>query len=218
MIDEALYQEYQSKIIAGDRGRCVEIVKELLESEIQLKELYIQLFQRSLYEVGRLWETNKISVAVEHLCTSITESLINLVYPYMFAAEHSGKKAVITCTPGEYHQIGARMLADYFELKGWDSYFLGSNTPVTGLVKFIEECHPDLLAVSMSVYFNLNSLHTLVKSVCEYFPDLEIIVGGQAFNWGGADSLKSFTRVTYISSLDDLDDKILNPKQNAGRS
>ena len=120
MITENVYQEYQVKLHSGNRSGCMVIVKELLAAEIKIKDLYINLFQRSMYEVGTLWETNKISVATEHLCTAITESLINLTYPYLFSTERHGKKAIITCTPGEYHQIGARIVADYFELNGWD--------------------------------------------------------------------------------------------------
>jgi methanogenic corrinoid protein MtbC1 len=210
MITETIYQQYHTMLISGDRGGCKKIVRGMLDEGIQIKELYVGLFQRSLYEVGILWETNKISVAVEHLSTSITENLIALAYPYMFAAEHSGKKAVITCTPGEYHQVGARMVADYFELNGWDSYFLGSNTPDSELIKFIEDQKPDLLAISMSVFFNLNSLLILLAKVRAHFPELQILVGGQAFNWGGAGSFKSIDNILLISSLDELDEKILN--------
>lgn len=208
MITEELFQEYQIKLLGGDRSGCTNIVKQLIENGIQMKELYIQLFQRSLYNVGVLWESNKVSVALEHLCTSITESLINLAYPYLFAAEHSGKKAIIICTPGEYHQVGARMVADYFELNGWDGYFLGTNTPDGELFKFIEARHPDVLAISMSVFFNLFALHQLIKNIRKHFPDLKIIIGGQGFRWGGEDSMAEFENVHLIKTLNEMDNKI----------
>ncbi len=97
---------------------------------MELKSLYMDLFQRSLYAVGELWELNKISVAREHLATAITESLLNLVYPRLFENTPTGKKVVVSCAANELHQIGGKIVADFFELNGWESHFLGANTPV----------------------------------------------------------------------------------------
>jgi methanogenic corrinoid protein MtbC1 len=211
MVSEEFYREYQGKLIQGDRHGCTKMVNELLQSGIVINDLYVLLFQRSLYEIGTLWETNRISVATEHLCTSITESLITQAYPYMFAAEHTGKKAIITCTPGEFHQVGSRMVADYFEMYGWHSHFLGSNTPQDELIRYIKEIQPDALAVSLSVFFNLNPLQKLVKNIRGQFPELPIILGGQGFRWGGKESFLSINKVHIFSSLDELVNNILNP-------
>ena len=93
---------------------------------------YNNLFQKSLYRVGELWESNRISVAKEHLATAITEGLLNLVYPKLFEPEQyrKGRTILISCTANEFHQIGGKMVADVCELNGWDSHFLGANTPV----------------------------------------------------------------------------------------
>ncbi len=167
MITQEIYKDYFNKLISGDRAGCGKIVNNLLNNDVTIKDLYINLFQSSLYEVGCLWENNKISVATEHLATSITEYLISTAYPSIFSSEHNGKRAVVTCTPGEYHQIGARMVADYFELNGWDSFFIGASAPDEDLLNFIEEKSPDVLAVSMSISYNSDNLLTLLNTVNE---------------------------------------------------
>ena len=187
----------------------------MLSAKISIKHLYVDLFQHSLYDVGSLWETNKITVATEHLCTAITESLISLTYPYLFASEHIGKKAIIACTPGEYHQIGARMVADYFELNGWDGYFLGANTPEDELIQFITDQQPDLLAISMSVFFSLPSLEKLTNNVCKQFPNLIILLGGQGFIRGSEETFKAKENIYLLRSLDELDEKIFKPTSYA---
>ncbi|MEI6433479.1 MAG: cobalamin-dependent protein [Bacteroidota bacterium] len=204
MITDDLYKMYLTYLLAGNRVECARIVNALINKNTSIKELYINLFQRSMYEVGTLWEFNKISVATEHLCTSITESLITLCYPLLFSAEHSGKKAVITCTPGEYHQLGARMVADYFELYGWDGYFLGADTPAAELISYLYEKKPDLVALSISVSFNFAELQRLALKIREQFPELPIIAGGQGFRWGGENSLDNIYKVYIIRSLDEL--------------
>lgn len=209
MKTDEIYNAYLASLLAGNRSGCAKMINDLIREKTSIKELYVNLFQSSLYEVGRLWEQNKISVATEHLCTSITESMISLCYPMIFAAEHTGKKAVITCTPGEYHQIGARMVADYFELYGWDGYFLGADTPADELMQYIREKKPDIVALSISVSFNLAKIRGLALKIREEFPDLTIITGGQGFRWGGEKAFENIGNVTVIQSLDELVEKFL---------
>jgi len=212
MVSEEIYGNYMRQLMAGNRSECIRIINKLIKENISVKDLYERMFQRSMYDVGTLWETNKISIGAEHMCTSITEGLISLTHPLHFTTEHSGKKVVVTCTPGENHQVGARIVSDYFELNGWNSYFLGPNTPYIILADFIEEKKPDLLAVSMSINANLDSVTRLVKNLTKKFPDLKIIVGGQGFASEGESIFESLPMVEIIKSLGELDNKVFNKK------
>jgi methanogenic corrinoid protein MtbC1 len=208
MITEALYQEYLNLLLEGNRRECARIVQQLLDREIEIKALYADLFQKSLYEVGRLWEFNRISVAKEHLVTAITEGLLNLVYPRLFdsAAPDSSnvRKVVISCAANEFHQIGGKMVADMFELNGWDSQFLGANTPVDHMLAHIQDEKPDLVGLSVSVYFNMPALKAGLAAIRGNFHHLDILVGGQAFNWGGTEIPRQYSGTTYVPSLDRL--------------
>jgi methanogenic corrinoid protein MtbC1 len=208
VITEAAYNRYLSELLAGNRVECRKILEELLAAQVDIRDLYLSLFQRSLYQVGELWESNRISVATEHLATSITETLLTLVYPALFSAGHIGKKAIISCGVNEFHQVGGRIVADIFELNGWDSYFLGANTPARDLLQYIDEKQPDLLGMSLSIYFNLPALMETIVEVRTNFPQLDIIVGGQAFHWGGNEVLKDHARVIYVSSITELENLI----------
>ncbi|MCF8304548.1 MAG: cobalamin-dependent protein [Bacteroidales bacterium] len=210
MIEEKTYRKYLEALIKGDKATCSVIIKEKLDANINIKELYTGLFQRSLYKIGELWESNRISVATEHLATSITESLMHMTYPIIFESEHIGKKAVISCVASEFHQIGGKMVADIFELHGWDGYFIGANTPEYELYRMIHDKKPDVLALSLSLYFNLPKLLHLLEQINEWFPGLDIIVGGQAFRWGGREEVEKYEKVNYLSSLDELEEFIAN--------
>ena len=205
MLNETLYNRYLEALLKGDRAQCHDLVEALAVSDIAIKDIYTHLFQRSLYRVGKLWETNKISVAKEHLATAITEGLFSLVYPRLFASEHCDKKAVISCSANEWHQIGGKMVADIFELHGWDSHFLGANTPLVDLLQYIDEIQPDILGLSLSIRSNLSVLLKMLDAVRADFVNLDIFVGGQAFHWGRLDELRQIRRVQYIASLDDLE-------------
>ena len=210
MITTQLYQDYLSLLLKGDRIACSRIVQNFADQGIEIKTLYTDLFQKSLYAVGELWEFNKISVAKEHLVTAITEGLLNLIYPRLFEKElkKKNKKVVISCAANEFHQIGGKMAADVFELNGWDSHFLGANTPIQHMLEYIQDVKPDLVGLSVSVYFNLPSLKKGLDAIRADFRNLDILIGGQAFTRGGKDILKQYSGAHYVASLDELNTTI----------
>lgn len=207
MISDGLYQNYLNCLLKGRRLVCHQIVQQLLDREILIRNLYTDLFQRSLYRVGELWEHNRITVAREHLVTALTEGLMGRVYPVLFHMEKTskGKKVIVSCAANEFHQVGGKMVADLFEMNGWDAYFIGANTPVDQLIKHIDEEAPDMVGLSLSVYFNLSNFKTALEAIRTHYPTLDIMVGGQAFKWGGLDLLRGRSGMEYIATLEHLE-------------
>ncbi len=202
---DSVYDRYLASLLEGERTECTSVVEGLRAGEVPLRSLYVDLFQRALYQVGDLWEQNRVSVATEHLATAITERMVALVEPGVFGGEARRRVIVVACVADEYHQLGGRMAADLFELHGWRAYFLGANTPHSSLLDLIEKTKPDLVGLSLSIYFNLPSLLAALDAVRAAHPDLPIIVGGQAFRWGGEESLRRYEGVTLVKTVDDLE-------------
>ena len=96
----------------------------------------------------------------------------------------SDKKSlvVIACPDGEYHEIGARMSADFFELNGLKTVFVGSSTPKTefpGLIKFLD---PAYLALGVTNSYNIVSAKRTIEEIKKLgISDMKIVVGGNAF-------------------------------------
>jgi methanogenic corrinoid protein MtbC1 len=204
----AVYHQYLQLLLAGDRQGCRRLISALLNQQVPIKRLYLELFQRALYQVGDLWAQGAVSVAKEHLATAITESMLNHVYPTLFKQPRCGRTAVVACVANEYHQLGAKMVADIIETHGWDGYFLGANTPLEDLLTLLEEKQPDLLCLSISIHANLPVLVAAVERIRQRFQVLPIMVGGQAFRWGGAESLAGFTGLKLLHSLDELEQEL----------
>ena len=207
-MNDSLYQNYFSYLIKGEKNRCKQIVEELSLKNTAVERIYTDLFQRSLYQVGEYWELNRISVATEHMATAITENMMIQLQPRLFTTERTGKKAVVACVANEYHQVGAKMIADVFEMNGWDGYFIGANTPTEELIRFLETQQPDMIGLSLSLYFNLQELKTALEQIRNKFPDTPVVVGGQAFRWGGTEIIQQFNNVEYLSGIDALQELI----------
>jgi MerR family transcriptional regulator, light-induced transcriptional regulator len=210
MIEQKIYDEYYSHLIHGNKRFCSSLVDSIIKKQTSVEIIYTNLFQKALYKVGEDWEMNRISVATEHMATAITESMMIRLQPQLFSAERTGNKAVIACVANEYHQVGAKMVADMFEMNGWDGYFIGANTPFIELIRFIESQKPDLIGLSLSIYFNIHELKNTLEQIHMHFPDTPIIVGGQAFRWGGHEIADQYNHVSIITSIPQLNQFILN--------
>jgi methanogenic corrinoid protein MtbC1 len=75
------------------------------------------------------------------------------LYSHIFKAEEKNKSALIACIGGELHELGARMVADFFEMDGWDTYYVSANTPADSLIKTIEEQKLDILGLSVNMSY-----------------------------------------------------------------
>ena len=82
---------------------------------------------------------------------------------------------------GNLHDIGARIVADHFEMEGWRSLFLGANTPVGDLVQAVEDFEPDLVALSVGLASHVRATAETIAALRERFPDRPILVGGRPF-------------------------------------
>jgi MerR family transcriptional regulator, light-induced transcriptional regulator len=180
---------------------CLNIVSILLEGKIKIRKLYTDLFQKSMYSIGELWEINEISVARERLATTITENMLNVTHPYLFTDTQSAKAAVISRTANEYHQLGGKMVADIFELHGWDAHFPGENTPVEELLTCIGKTKPDLIGLSLAIYANLPALKATLEAIKSNYKGIDILVGGHAFAWGDTEVMKKYAATNHFNSL-----------------
>lgn len=210
MISEVLYLEYLQCLLEGDKAKCAAIINHLLENKVELKEIYISLFQKSLYQVGKMWERDNLCGAKEHMASTITECMMGVIYSRIASIKKHDKKVIVACAPKEFHQIGARMVSDMFELNGWCSYLLGANNQKSELCKLLDEKKPHLLALSLSTYFNILRLVETIDDVKKKHPYVKIIVGGFAFKENGTEILQKYPDVEYIPDLIELDKYIKN--------
>ena len=107
-----------------------------------MKDIYLQVFQRSQYEIGRLWQMNKLTMAQEHYCSAATQLIMSLLYPRIFDTKKIGARLVAACVQGDLHEIGLRIVSDFFEIEGWDTFYLGANTPTSGILDTLRNVAP----------------------------------------------------------------------------
>jgi methanogenic corrinoid protein MtbC1 len=187
-----LYEEFVSYLDNKDRQKCVEfILSKLASNELDIVTLYEEILTPSLREDFCREKQKKICIWEEHVRSSIIRTLIECCYPYV-AKERDNKyravakgRVVIACPTGELHEIGARMVTDFFTLCGLDATFVGANTPQDEILDAIGYIKPRYIAISVSNYYNLLAARKTIQKMGEISktlgPDFKVIVGGYAF-------------------------------------
>jgi MerR family transcriptional regulator, light-induced transcriptional regulator len=174
---------FLSAILGGQRKAALAIVDQALLAGHSHIDIYVHVFTAALHHVGELWESNKISVAQEHMATSITQYAIASIYPRLVPAEVHRGSMVVTGVAGELHQIGANLVADAMEAKGWAVQFLGSNLPDSAVVAAVEETSATVLCISTTLVANLPAVVELVGAVRGKLGERapKIVLGGSAY-------------------------------------
>jgi methylmalonyl-CoA mutase cobalamin-binding domain/chain len=175
--------EYLHALLKGERYVASHLVLEAVQQGTSVKDIYLHVFQPAQHELGRLWQTGQISVAQEHYCTAATQLVMSQLYPTIFAGDKIGRRLVATCVGGELHEIGMRMVADFFEMEGWDTYYIGANAPTESILRTLQERQVDVLGVSVTMTFHVSAVEKLIARVrASGAGRLKIIVGGYPFN------------------------------------
>jgi methanogenic corrinoid protein MtbC1 len=178
-----LAREYLGALLKGERHRANQMILTAVAAGAPVKEIYLHVFQPTQYEVGRLWQVNEISVAQEHYCTAATQLIMSQLYPHIFASEKSASTLVATCVAGDLHEIGVRMVTDFFEMDGWNTYYLGANTPAQAVVDMVVQRRAQVLGISATISFHLRAVGELIQRVRAHAAcrEVKILVGGYPF-------------------------------------
>jgi methanogenic corrinoid protein MtbC1 len=178
-------ETYLERVLAGDQPGALAIAESALESGLPISRLYLDVFQASQRRVGELWATNAISVGMEHRATAITQTVIAALYDHVMADAGHGRLVLVACPGREIHELGARMVADFAEMAGYDVAYVGAVRSPQALVDEVRRVMPESVGLSATLLPHLGDVADYVRALRESFGDAcpRIIVGGRAFSF-----------------------------------
>lgn len=175
-----LARRFLLALLEGRRADAVSMILDAHDQGMSISDLHQHVITRVQAEIGRLWQVGDLSVAEEHLGSRIIEEVLVVLRRQLPRAPATGRTVIVASAPGNLHDIGARMIADHFEMGGWDSIFLGADTPTDALVRAIGDFGADLVAVSSGLGLNVRATAAMVKEI-QAAGDVPVLVGGLPF-------------------------------------
>ena len=178
-----LANEYLQALLEGERQVACKLVLDAVQQGTAVRDVYLLVFERTQYEVGRLWQANQINVAQEHYCSAATQFIMSQLYPHIFGSVKTRGTLVGTCVSGDMHEIGVRIVCDFFEMQGWHSHYLGANVPSPSVIQTVLQLKADVLAISATITYHVDAVEKLIAALrstpeCR---NVKVLVGGYPF-------------------------------------
>jgi MerR family transcriptional regulator, light-induced transcriptional regulator len=188
----SLYEQFRSYLDQENKYECINIaLAELSNGKIDIVTLYNEILTPALRDKYYSASSKEIGIWEEHVRTSIIRTVIECCYPHVIDERNNKYRAaikgrvIVVCPTEELHEIGARMVSDFFTLCGFDTIFVGANTPQIEIIEAIEHIKPRYVAVSVTCYYNLVAASRTVKSIVNIRNrtglEFTVITGGYAF-------------------------------------
>ncbi|MBN1632415.1 MAG: cobalamin B12-binding domain-containing protein, partial [Thermoleophilia bacterium] len=148
-------------------------------------DLYSRVLEPFLKMVGRRWQEGRTTVWEEHLIVGAVRTAMEALYPRVLERKADVEPVPLTvaffCPPEETHDVGLRMLADRFALRGFRTIYVGAMTPVAQMVDCVRATGASVVCLSASTHYQRSALHEVVARLREVLPQTRIVVGGPAF-------------------------------------
>lgn len=176
-----LTERYLEAQLAGDIRGALRLLDEALARGVSITDLQCQVIQVAQRELGELWQNNRISMAQEHRASSISQIALAHLFSRARPAPPLGISVAVACVEGELHELAARLVADFLELAGFTVNYFGANLPTESLLSMLQAEPPDVVALSVTMSFNLPALRRTIEEVRKRLGAHQpILVGGPA--------------------------------------
>ncbi|MEJ2514630.1 MAG: cobalamin-dependent protein [Gammaproteobacteria bacterium] len=174
--------KYITAVLEGDSRAGIDLVLGQLDHGLSVESAYVDVLMPAQRELGRLWHAGELGIAEEHLVTHTTQRLMSLLAHRAPRAEANGYTAVCASVLGNAHDIGIRVIADFLEIAGWRSIYLGADVPASELSAAVQYFEGDLLVLSAALPTQLEHVGAATASVRRLENrDVKVMVGGLAF-------------------------------------
>ena len=175
---------FEAALLAGNQRAALFVVSQCLDAGRSLVEVELHVIEPALYDIGEKWQANQVTVAQEHMATAIVQSVMTVALLRSPPPSPIDTRVLLACVEGNNHMVGLRMVADAFQLSGWEVQYLGANVPTRALVQQVMEWKPDLVGLSVSFPQQLRVVKAVIAGLIEHLGHARpaVIVGGLAIN------------------------------------
>jgi methanogenic corrinoid protein MtbC1 len=140
----------------------------------------VDMLLPAMAEIGNRWERHQIEIFEEHLASQAIKSLlIRLPALPKAAPPQIGRTAMVTCAPGDQHELVPMAMSAYLEARGWKVRNLGGSLPAEQIVNAAVALEPDVLFITLTMVFLIDDLLAVLTGLRREFPSVTVIVGGR---------------------------------------
>jgi DNA-binding transcriptional MerR regulator len=178
--------DHRRALLSAVERSEVEAIGRLVDQALTLldpAEAFTEVLTPVLVEVGERWEAGDLTVAQEHLVSTVVRASLERLLAD--ARPTVRGMAVLACAPGERHEIALLMLAVLLRADGWNVAYLGPDTPAAEAIELAGLVGANAVCFSAGTRENARAL---AKELAELdVPgSLRLVVGGRGAGGSGS--------------------------------
>jgi MerR family transcriptional regulator, light-induced transcriptional regulator len=138
-------RDLDASLSGFDEARAHSVLDELF-STATLDSILSDVLIPFLHELGERWERGEITVAQEHFASSVLRGrLLGLARGW---DRGIGPRVLLSCAPGERHDLGLIAFGLALRARGFRILYLGADTPIESVAQTARAAHPQFVVVS----------------------------------------------------------------------
>ncbi|WP_312649561.1 helix-turn-helix domain-containing protein [Proteiniclasticum sp.] len=205
-IPDYSYEEYMKSLLDGNKKLVRNILLSFLKKGVPSVTIYREYIERSLKEVGELWEKGTLPIWKEHFISELSLENMALIKRRKYQ-EIEPERPILLITPGaEQHSIGLKMIGDMLEANGHNVMFLGNLIPTDNIIHAIKDRKPYAILLSVTMPYHIEAAKMLIDVIKQNFGAKAptILIGGTAF-----DHVENVATITgadkHCMNIDDIE-------------
>lgn len=212
--------EFVELVLSGDEAAVHKHINRLRADGHSVETLYLELFTGAARRLGEFWTADRCNFVQVTLAVMMLQRLVQELGPDFQAevpALFNSHSTLLLPLPGEQHNFGLSIVAQYFRRDGWDvcSDVIASSS---ALVDVVRDREFTMLGLSASCDVHLEAMASRIAMVRRAMRNktMVIMVGGHVFNEHpdlvakvGADFSASDARKAVLRAREILERRVL---------
>jgi methanogenic corrinoid protein MtbC1 len=179
--DEA--RRFLLALLENRRHDAIELVLAAHRAGASTEDLHDHVLTAAQREVGRMWLMAEIPVGDEHFASRVVETCVERLASLRTPARTGGARVLVCGAGGDQHALGLRLVAERFELHGFDVWNLGADMPAGDFAWLLYDRRVDLIALGATMVLHVGSVRATIERLRA---DLgwtcpPLLVGGRPF-------------------------------------
>ncbi|MET3683893.1 methanogenic corrinoid protein MtbC1 [Alkalibacillus flavidus] len=201
--------QYYEAILSGNTDQAYNIIQSVVK-EHPTVDAY-RLIAHAMYDVGKHWQTNELSVAQEHLATAVSQFVITQLTIHAIESKQQTLQSVaLFSIETNQHNLGIQIIRNLFLEQGFVTYFYGADVPNHHIMESLKDVKPDYICYSVTLPNHLTKAKELGELIRQE-PSLNhtgIVIGGYAL-MNHPHLRNQLVHDYYFDSIEDLHQWIL---------
>jgi methanogenic corrinoid protein MtbC1 len=178
----ALAESFLGKALNGNQSAAYQTIIAADDVGLPLAQLFGEVLQPVLTELGRRWERGELLVAQEKEVSELARDLIADLSLRHARTPTDGPALVAACVEGERHELGLRMICGLSRAEGYAVHYLGADVAPRFVLEAVQLHRPAVILLSAKLANNLPAVKDAVEVLTAGIapePPPPIVVGGR---------------------------------------